>query len=53
MRFLATIRNKLIHERGFDAIPDRSNFINAYEESKKEIQILLKNKKGDSKCIIC
>jgi hypothetical protein len=53
MRYLATIRNKLIHERGFDAIPDRSKFIIAYEDSKKEIQTFLKNKKGDSQCIIC
>ena len=26
MRYIATIRNKLIHERGFDAIPDRNMF---------------------------
>jgi hypothetical protein len=27
IRYLATIRNKLIHERGFDRIPDRPEFI--------------------------
>ncbi len=31
-RFLATIRNKLVHERGFDQIPDRPRFIAAFEK---------------------
>ena len=54
LRYLATIRNKLIHERGFDAIPDRSNFIGAYEESKAEIAVILKerNSKHAYSCII-
>jgi hypothetical protein len=41
MRYLATIRNKLVHERGFDAIPDRDAFIRAFDESLKELQVLV------------
>lgn len=41
MRYLATIRNKLIHERGFDAIPDRPMFIAHFEESRAELAAIL------------
>ncbi len=44
MRFLATIRNKLIHERGFDKIPDRSTFIASFEKSKEELSLVLKER---------
>lgn len=33
MRFLATIRNKLIHERGFDRIPDRTAFVGTFHSA--------------------
>ena len=54
MRYLATIRNRLIHERGFDAIPDRPTFIKLYVEAENELKILLKdrNKSISSDCII-
>lgn len=54
LRFLATIRNRLIHERGFDAIPDRVGFIAAFEESKAEIAAVLKerNSKLSYSCVI-
>jgi len=42
MRYLATIRNKLIHEPGFDAIPDRAQFIKRFEESVAELQAILR-----------
>jgi len=38
IRYLATIRNKLIHERGFDTIPDRDGFIKNFEKSAKELE---------------
>ncbi len=38
MRYLATIRNKLIHEVGFDEIPDRRYFLQQYEEAYKELK---------------
>ena len=54
MRYLATIRNRLIHERGFDAIPDRPTFIKLFVEAENELKILLKdrNKSISSYCII-
>lgn len=33
LRYVATIRNKFVHERGFDAIPDRNMFLNRFETS--------------------
>jgi len=54
LRFLATIRNRLIHERGFDAIPDRNNFIAAFEESKSEIATVLqeRNSQHTFSCVV-
>ena len=46
MRFLATIRNKLIHERGFDSIPDRDGFIKTFERSVATLETLRKQGKG-------
>lgn len=45
MRYLATIRNKLIHERGFDAIPNRSAFEATFTRSVDELAQLLVKKK--------
>lgn len=62
MRYLATIRNKLIHERGFDSIPDRELYIAKFERSAKELESIIiernKNRKsggasGSSACVIC
>ncbi|GAB5030282.1 Hypothetical protein NocV09_00204140 [Nannochloropsis oceanica] len=41
MRFLATIRNKLIHDVEFTKIENRSKFIETYERSKRELQAIL------------
>ena len=41
MHFIATIRNKLIHERGFDAIPDRPRFISEFAAARQELDGLL------------
>jgi hypothetical protein len=48
MRFLATIRNKLVHERGFDAIPDRPRFIADFEASVLQLERILKERAGAS-----
>jgi hypothetical protein len=34
LRFIATIRNKLIHDSNFNQVPDRSVFMQLYEECK-------------------
>ena len=41
MRFLATVRNKLIHEVEFTKIENRSKFIETYERSKRELRAIL------------
>jgi hypothetical protein len=38
MRYLATIRNKMVHEPGFDALPDRDKFISCYENAVLEME---------------
>jgi hypothetical protein len=59
MRFLATIRNKLIHERGFDAIPDREVFLTRFELSLTTLAEVVKARKlasgkadGGSSCTV-
>lgn len=52
MRYLATIRNKLIHEGEFNNIPDRDQFIAKFEQSAKELDEIIKGRGGESICII-
>lgn len=55
MRYLATIRNKLIHERGFDSIPDRARFQEKFLRSSDELERLLRAKNTSnqpSDCVI-
>jgi hypothetical protein len=37
MRYLATIRNKLIHEVGYHEIPNREAFLQQFEEAYHEL----------------
>ncbi|GAB4819559.1 hypothetical protein N2152v2_006605 [Parachlorella kessleri] len=41
IRYLATIRNKLVHEFGFNSIPDRTTFINNFNVARSELQQVL------------
>ena len=50
MRKLVTIRNKLVHERDFNSIPDRDEFAASFEAVEKELQGMLPK---DSACVIC
>jgi hypothetical protein len=56
MRYLATIRNKLVHEHAFNAIPDRARFIKTFEQSSNELKELLRKRNSRSttsdKCTI-
>ncbi|RHZ38268.1 hypothetical protein DYB26_003750 [Aphanomyces astaci] len=53
MRFLATIRNKLIHERGFDRIPDRDHFILQFEAAAGNLNERVRARGGaSSNCIL-
>eukprot|EP00242_Pyramimonas_sp_CCMP2087_P011256 CAMPEP_0198212474 /NCGR_PEP_ID=MMETSP1445-20131203/26220_1 /TAXON_ID=36898 /ORGANISM="Pyramimonas sp., Strain CCMP2087" /LENGTH=116 /DNA_ID=CAMNT_0043886927 /DNA_START=255 /DNA_END=606 /DNA_ORIENTATION=+ len=46
MRYLATIRNKLIHEKEFNAIPDRAQYIKTFEASAEELHVLVKQQQA-------
>ena len=50
MRKLVTIRNKLVHERDFNSIPDRDEFAASFEAVEKELQGMLPK---DRACVIC
>jgi hypothetical protein len=56
-RYLATIRNNLVHERDFNKIPDRERFIQNFERSAEELKKLIaqkaKGKSYVSNCIVC
>lgn len=53
MRRLVTIRNRLVHEHGFNALPNRKEFANSFDTVEKELQEVLKSQKNGSSCIIC
>jgi hypothetical protein len=44
MRYLATIRNKLVHEHGFNSIPDRAKFIRNFEKSGNDLKEILRQR---------
>ena len=46
MRYLATIRNKLVHDRGFNEIPDRKAFVAGFTEVETMLQSLLPKERG-------
>ena len=50
MRYLVTIRNKLVHDRDFNAIPDRAKFAKEFDEVEQELKAMLKSK--GSSCVI-
>ncbi|CAJ1926272.1 unnamed protein product [Cylindrotheca closterium] len=52
MRRLVTIRNRMVHEHGFNALPDRTQFAKSYDSVEQELKDVLKNRNGSS-CVIC
>lgn len=53
IRFLATIRNQVIHNQDVDHIPDRQAFIHAYESAVAELERLSEPAKAEGTgCII-
>lgn len=52
IRYLATIRNKLIHQVDFKKIPDRDVFIQKYEKAQSTLQFLAKQKNPQTSCTI-
>lgn len=53
MRKLVTIRNRMVHEHGFNELPNRKEFAQSYDSVEKELKEILKEKNGSSSCIIC
>ena len=41
LRFIATIRNKIVHEQGYNRIDDRSGFETACDEAEGELRAML------------
>ncbi|KAL7441421.1 hypothetical protein ACHAXM_007828 [Skeletonema potamos] len=52
LRYLVTIRNKLVHEHDFNKLPDRAGFAKSYDSVEKELKAKLSASSG-SGCIIC
>jgi hypothetical protein len=52
IRFLATIRNQLIHNPEVEAIPDRPAFIAAYEKAAAELTRLSTPSDAGSSCVV-
>jgi hypothetical protein len=53
MRYLAAIRNRLVHERGFDAIPDRPAFVAAFDQAEAQLRALRPESSSGSGCTVC
>ena len=51
LRYLVTIRNKLVHEHGFNKLPDRVSFAKSYDSVEKELKARISGSSGG--CIIC
>ena len=56
LRFIATIRNKVVHEYGCDAIPDRPRFVAEYDAAVAELRAMIDGmraaKPADTGCIV-
>lgn len=48
MRYLASVRNQLIHNRDVNALPDRARFIQRFESAMEELHVLIDKKKLDA-----
>ncbi|KAG7361312.1 hypothetical protein IV203_036412 [Nitzschia inconspicua] len=60
MRYLATIRNKLVHEHDFNKIPERQKFVAKFEQSTIQLKKAIEDRRrargvneSSGGCIIC
>ena len=51
MRYLVTVRNKLVHDHDFNALPDRIHFAKSYDSVEKELQDILRGSSSNF-CIV-
>ena len=52
MRWLVTIRNKLVHDRDFNAIPKRNEFAKEFDAVLAELETMMKKGATNYTCII-
>ncbi|CEG42643.1 uncharacterized protein PHALS_12901 [Plasmopara halstedii] len=48
IRYVATLRNRLIHDREMKALPDRQAFIKNFDNAMAELNILIDKKRLDT-----
>ncbi|GMF12935.1 unnamed protein product [Phytophthora lilii] len=48
IRYVATLRNRLIHDRDMRALPDRQKFINNFDNAMAELNIIIEKKRLDA-----
>ena len=53
MRYLATIRNKLVHEYDFNQIPERATFIAKFDQSTVDLKKAVEERGNAGGCVIC
>jgi hypothetical protein len=41
LRFVATVRNKIVHEAGYQSLDDRAGFVRACDEAEAQLRALL------------
>ncbi|CAH0518493.1 unnamed protein product [Peronospora belbahrii] len=49
IRYVATLRNKLIHDRETRALPDRQQFIKKFNDAMGELNIIIDKKRMDAR----
>ena len=53
MRYLVTVRNKLVHDKEFNSLPDRIGFAMSYESVEQELKARLAAKNDSTgSCIV-
>lgn len=48
IRYVATLRNRLIHDRDARALPDRQKFIQKFDDAMVELNIIIEKKRLDA-----
>lgn len=46
MRYLATIRNRMVHEQGYDDLPSKEKFVATFESSAEELARIIQRRRS-------
>ena len=52
LRYLVTVRNKLVHEHNFNQLPDRKHFAKSYDSVERELKEKLKGSSSGGSCVL-